>query len=298
MPEPISAGLIAAGASLASQGINAGAQASMNRKTRQWNERQYQIQRDQALADWMRQNEYNHPAAQMQRLKEAGLNPNLVYGKGADAMSGQSVRSTDVKSWSPQAPQVDLSGATQGLLFAGVNLKAKQAQVDNLEQVVKNNKAKEQETAARTLNILGNTEKTSLQNKRYNELVDSQLSLMGERTRQTQAATDQTLTRTEQLKMIFTPTMQKAVEEVLNMRLKNAKTREETNLIKKQIETIGQDIDLKQLDKDLKKLGIQPGDNMFMRMGARIINGILGDIKNPKDQTWHKSNKPNKVMDR
>lgn len=40
--------------------------------------------------NWKRQkkmfnmvNEYNAPKAQMQRLEEAGLNPNLVYGKGA-----------------------------------------------------------------------------------------------------------------------------------------------------------------------------------------------------------------------
>ena len=29
---------------------------------------------------WQMQNAYNTPAAQMQRLEEAGLNPNLVYG--------------------------------------------------------------------------------------------------------------------------------------------------------------------------------------------------------------------------
>ena len=32
---------------------------------------------------WAAENEYNSPGAQMQRLKSAGLNPNLVYGSGA-----------------------------------------------------------------------------------------------------------------------------------------------------------------------------------------------------------------------
>jgi hypothetical protein len=98
--------------------------------------------------------------------------------------------------------------------------------------------------------------------------------------------------------MIFTPTLQKAILDVAYSKLRNSKTEEETKFIKKQIESIEKDVDLKQLDTDLKKLGIQPGDNMFMRIGARIINGILGDIKNPKSQTWQKSNNPNKVMDR
>lgn len=35
------------------------------------------------VENWKMQNEYNSPAAQMQRLKDAGLNPNLVYDKGA-----------------------------------------------------------------------------------------------------------------------------------------------------------------------------------------------------------------------
>ena len=34
------------------------------------------------------QNEYNHPAAQMARLREAGLNPALVYGQGASGATG------------------------------------------------------------------------------------------------------------------------------------------------------------------------------------------------------------------
>lgn len=34
-----------------------------------------------------KQNEYNKPINQMKRLEEAGLNPNLVYGSGADALS-------------------------------------------------------------------------------------------------------------------------------------------------------------------------------------------------------------------
>lgn len=32
---------------------------------------------------WQANNDYNSPASQMQRLEEAGLNPNLVYGNGA-----------------------------------------------------------------------------------------------------------------------------------------------------------------------------------------------------------------------
>lgn len=58
---------------------------------------------------WNKQNEYNSPTAQMQRLQEAGLNPNLVYGSGAAGASGNatsangsSAPSTSGASFNPQ----------------------------------------------------------------------------------------------------------------------------------------------------------------------------------------------------
>jgi murein L,D-transpeptidase YcbB/YkuD len=37
---------------------------------------------------WREMNQYNHPAQQMERLREAGLNPNLMYGQGQQTSSG------------------------------------------------------------------------------------------------------------------------------------------------------------------------------------------------------------------
>lgn len=104
MPLPLAAlpALITAGTSI----VNAISQGATNKKTRQWNEAQYQKQREDALADWARTNEYNAPLQQMARFKEAGLSPHLIYGGGANSIS-QPVRSTDTKSWSPNAPQID-----------------------------------------------------------------------------------------------------------------------------------------------------------------------------------------------
>lgn len=46
------------------------------------------------LAMWRMNNEYNSPAAQMARYKEAGLNPNLIYGQSNMASSPASVHSS------------------------------------------------------------------------------------------------------------------------------------------------------------------------------------------------------------
>lgn len=61
------AAIITAGGVAASAGINAASNAYSNRQNQK---------------NWEKQNEYNSPSAQMQRYRQAGLNPNLIYGSG------------------------------------------------------------------------------------------------------------------------------------------------------------------------------------------------------------------------
>lgn len=63
------------GAQIAGNLASVGLQGIINRRAerRQWNRN---------VSMWKMQNEYNTPSNQMKRLKEAGLNPNLMYGKG------------------------------------------------------------------------------------------------------------------------------------------------------------------------------------------------------------------------
>lgn len=87
MPLPLAA-IIGAGASLAGGVMN---QIFADKAAKNAYQRQ--------LDFWNKQNEYNLPANQMQRLEAAGLNPNLVYGNGATTMSAQL---SSVKSSSPE----------------------------------------------------------------------------------------------------------------------------------------------------------------------------------------------------
>lgn len=61
-------------------------------------------------AHWNAMNAYNHPVEQMKRLREAGLNPLLVYGSGGvtgNTTSGGSVPNVAT----PEASSVDLAGS-------------------------------------------------------------------------------------------------------------------------------------------------------------------------------------------
>lgn len=67
---------------------NRRAQRKENRAQRQWASDMYDLQNQRDIEFWNMQNQYNDPAAQMQRLKDAGLNPNLVYGNGTTTSAG------------------------------------------------------------------------------------------------------------------------------------------------------------------------------------------------------------------
>ena len=70
--------------------FNYGAQKEANktnlqitRETNAANRQLAEYEWNKNLEMWNRQNQYNSPSAQMQRYKDAGLNPNLIYGQGS-----------------------------------------------------------------------------------------------------------------------------------------------------------------------------------------------------------------------
>lgn len=74
---------------------------------------------------WREQTAYNTPVNQMQRLRDAGLNPNLAYGQVADSKAASPI--------SMQAPRVE---APRGRDYSGFSL-ADYAQVVNLMETNK-----------------------------------------------------------------------------------------------------------------------------------------------------------------
>lgn len=105
--------------------------AITNKKNRSWQEKMYKWQRRDALEDWNQQNAYNSPEQQMQRLKEAGLNPNLVYGQGATAVSTSMPRTSNPGSYHAENP-VQNAGLSEGLGFA-TDMALKQQQLRNMK---------------------------------------------------------------------------------------------------------------------------------------------------------------------
>lgn len=86
------------------------AQAEENQKIRDYNLNLAKMQNQWNFDLWNRENEYNTPKAQMQRLADAGLNPDLFYQNGVSGMTAAS--SPSMSAGAPATPQ-DMSAIGQ-----------------------------------------------------------------------------------------------------------------------------------------------------------------------------------------
>lgn len=109
-------------------------QNKMNKKQREFTERMYERQRLDNYLNWRLQNEYNAPTAQMERLKAAGLNPNLIYGSGAPT-TAESIHNGSPGGWNPTPADYQAPGAAIGnALDRHYDIRMKNAQVSNMEK--------------------------------------------------------------------------------------------------------------------------------------------------------------------
>jgi hypothetical protein len=87
------------------------------------------------IQQWNRQNEYNTPAAQKQRLKDAGLNPALMYGNAAAGGSAASIQQAQTPKYSPaRADYSYIPAEVPNMLGMYYDMKLKAAQVDNVKE--------------------------------------------------------------------------------------------------------------------------------------------------------------------
>lgn len=77
------------------------AQKRENQLNREYNLMLARQQNQWNLEQWQRENDYNSPTSQMARLRQAGLNPDLMYGQGT---TGNSAGSPEMTSGAPSEP--------------------------------------------------------------------------------------------------------------------------------------------------------------------------------------------------
>lgn len=271
---------VQAAASTINTGVNAFAQSNLNKKTRQWNEQQMQTQRQWALQDWQMQNEYNSPTAQMKRLQEAGLNPNLIYGRGTGDMTAQPIRSTDSKSWNPTPPRFELDS----VLAQYNNTKMQQLQMDSVQKQQQLQNANVALIAAQTMKTLADTDTSKFDLKMKQSLAQTQIISQELIRQKLEQDVQQGTITTNKLSLeqdirasLKNNTLLQAAEQLLQLQMQNKKSGIDQEVAKQQLELLRNDTEMKKLDLQLyKQKGLRPQDPAHMRF-------LMQAMENPAD---------------
>lgn len=282
--EPVTASLITASLAAAGTGTQAYAQGRMNKKTREWNEKMYNLQRQHSLQDWAMQNQYNSPEQQMQRLKMAGLNPAMVYGKGTIDNQTGTVRSTDVKGWNPQVPNYNLGQIAQAGVSTYFDTRIKNQELDNLKTINTVNLQDAAYKAAQTAGTVQATAKSKFELELAQELRQISLQAAEAGLRKINVETDIALDRNEREKLKNNMdlktgeiNLQKTAVEILQTKAQTAKTWQERASIMQGISNLRKTNELQQIEIELRKKGVNPNDSMWERILGQAIDGILGN---------------------
>lgn len=242
-------------AGLGSAAGNTLSQLTTNAAMRKWNEKMYNRQREDALADWARTNEYNSPLNQMARLKAAGLNPHLIYGGGPGNVSSP-VRSSDTKTWNPQAPAFNFGQ----IIDQYMQSKQAGASLDIMQEQKQKIKAEVNQIDANTLRILEDTTGKSINNKFLAQNIESQIANRDAGTQKLITDTALALNRDEREALRNSKNLEYTTQQIIESKQRVAKSKEEIENLKEARNVLVQDGVLKKIEAMHQQMGI---DNSF-----------------------------------
>lgn len=295
MPGPLAVAGIQAGGQLAGSLINAYSQGRLNKKQQDFSREMYGLERSDALADWYRQVAYNDPRAQMDRLRDAGLNPMLVYGEGV-VQNAPAVRSSSAPAWNPRNAQLGdaLKGVGNSIAMV-YDLKLKEAQADNVRQSTQTQVEEQMLKRAQTFATIKAAGKTDLEAQelmirlsRAQELTDLSVDMAKTKLDRERVEIAVTLDANDRAAAQNAASLKQAAENILTSRLNRAKTREEINHIKEQIELIKKDTRIKQMEIELREKGIYPGSPGWFKSLEKIFgsDGVMDKASDAILQGW------------
>lgn len=260
--------------SLLGQGINAMSTSSANQSQLNYNKEMYDRQRADALADWTMQNDYNSPQAQMKRFKDAGLNPNLIYGQMTNSPV---VRTSSPQSYSPEVARVDLGHVANTAMSAYFDTQLKEAQINNLRA---QNSNILQDTLLKSANVLAVGTNTATKQIELANLQKYSADAAEASLRSLEIGNRSKLQDIEIKEIMKAPNLQQALQNVKNLESTNYET-------KARIQNLLKSGKLQDLDIQLKKNGIQPGDPMYLRMANQLLQNPSATWDNIKG--WFKN---------
>lgn len=224
-------------------------------------------QHERNIEYWNMQNAYNHPSEQMSRLRQANLNPHLIYGtpSGASVGNAGAISQNSMQKVSPLGLDADKS------FRAYTDFRNTEAQTDNLR--VMNSKILQEEK-----NVKANTAKTNIETANAIQQLDI---TKGQK---------QDLIESTGLKNDLTKSQIKVEDRKIDE-------------IAARISKVNTEQDYLSLARDLRAMGIEVNDPIYVRLLAKLpqykdINNLdqlmdfIGDTANAGYKYWQQRNQP------
>lgn len=301
-------GLFGAGASIygANQNVKAQEKANeanilMTRETNQANRDLAEYAYSQNLAQWNRENEFNSPQAQLDRLRSAGLNPNLIYNNSSAGV---------VSAGSPQYNPPEMRAAH--IEAAKLNLEGFARSIANIASQTELNTAKAEKLRAETAGTLAKTSKTVTETEFLQKSIADRLEIVKQDLSQAIANSSFATARSvlESNKQVMSDAQLEAINDhwgsVTDRFLDIIKTEDRQRelgidlneqkyeVLKKHVELANKDMLLKddvhamnQFEIGLNKIGLTRSDDVYWRLlyqfGSWWLNnaGEFGDMFTP-----------------
>lgn len=256
---------------LLSTGLNLWNTNRQNRLSRDFSREMYEKQYKDNIAFWQMQNQYNDPKQQIERLRNAGLNPALLYGGSGAGASGQagSIATPDVKS--AQFSTVDF-GALGGMLGNIYDLELKQDQ----SNLLKSQTATQLELAGY---YRAQAERSGFDLDFSKEYRQTSGDMQRELLRQQRISNKVKLQENERAKLLVANTLSQGFEQVLRSRAERERIGADTDRIRAAIEDIRQSAELKMHENRLRAQGQSFKDPLTSRLIGKAVSAYL-DSKN------------------
>lgn len=293
--DPVTLSAIIGGAQVGSGVFGALMQSGQNRKSREWSEDMYKLQYNDAIKFWNMQNTYNSPENQIKRMRDAGLNPRLMYGSGSTG--GGTAGS--IQAPAPNRPEfnapslVDASAGVVNMLNSIYDLRMKKEQIDIMRT---ENDLKVKQAMLIDAQVIGAGVSNQIANKQLSYMDENRIRDLQYKDLVNKKLGDEItymVSQEERNKMSFNTSMEKAVEELIGIRISNARSEWEKKILVQTLKNLKQDYKLKKLDETLQEVGMTSRDSEWIRILALLTQQTSkNSIKNWfKDKFKFKSKK-------
>lgn len=208
------------------------------------------------LEMWNRMNDYNNPLSQMQRFKDAGLNPNLMYGQGNGGNSTQMPKyNAPTVEYKYDAPNI------AGVLSAYQDFSMRQAQINQTKAMTQNIEQRTVSEAINT-NILGTKELRSKDEyEQYKYIAPYQNAILGRKANMADADAEMSWRKLYQMDN---------KDAILELDKRYRQGHIDTQALNQ--ESIAADNLFKRYRNEWMKMGITSSDNVAIRAMVRMWN--------------------------